>query len=384
MIDDATPDHPVLISRLDGHMALANSLALKLGEVTRETADPPGGAIVREANGGEPTGLLRDAAMNLVARKIPPSTFEEKLNAARAATKHAASLGVTSVQDMSGGDDVAVYEELLRRGELLTRVYAISPLPRWQRAASRGYTAAKGTAWLRVGGLKGFSDGSLGSTTAYFFEPYLDSPNSRGLPSDEMFPDGAMEDRVREADRAGLQVAVHAIGDRANDRMLDIFAKAAEANGPRDRRFRIEHAQHLRLQDVPRFASQRVVASMQPYHCADDGRWAEKRIGPERARGTYAFRSLLDAGVVLAFGSDWNVAPLDPIQGVAAAVTRRTLDGKHPAGWVPAQKITVDEAVRAYTIGSATAEFQEREKGRLSVGYLADFVILSRDIYSIP
>ena len=231
--------------------------------------------------------------------------------------------------------------------------------------------------------MKGFSDGSLGSTTALFFDPYDDAPETRGLPAEEMFPEGAMLQRVRDADRAGLQVLIHAIGDRANDLVLSIFEDVAKSNGPRDRRWRIEHAQHLRPQDIPRFAGAGVIASMQPYHCADDGRWAEKRIGKGRARGTYAFRSLLDAGAWLAFGSDWTVAPLDPIQGVAAAVTRRTLDGRHPNGWVPEQKISVEEAVRAYTLGSAYAEFQEQVKGRLTPGKLADLVMLDRDIFAI-
>lgn len=383
LIDPVTPDRPVFICRLDGHMGLANSVALRLGGVGPDTPDPPGGLIVRDPLTREPTGILKDAAMSLVSAKIPAPTAEERLAHARAATEHAARLGVTSVQDMSGGEAVEVYEALRRRGELKTRIYAVSPLPQWRRAVQAGLQAGAGDAWLRRGGLKGFADGSLGSTTAWFFEPYLDSPSTCGLPSDEMFPTGAMLERVLQADRAGLQVMIHAIGDRANDEVLSIFEHVARENGPRDRRFRIEHAQHLRLQDIPRLARSRVIASMQPYHCADDGRWAEKRIGANRARGTYAFRALLDAGAVLAFGTDWNVAPLDPLQGIAAAVTRRTLDGKHPAGWVPEQKITVQEAVWAYTVGSAWAEFTDHEKGQLTPGMLADFVLLSQDIFTI-
>lgn len=382
MIDSATTNVPVFVSRLDGHMALANSLALKLARVTRDSKDPSGGLIVRDKN-GEPTGLLKDAAMGLVNRVIPSSTFEEKLAAARAATRHAASLGVTSVQDMSTGADAGIYQELLRRGELKTRIYGLSPLPQWEQLASNGVRAAFGGDMLRVGGLKGFSDGSLGSTTALFFEPYKDAPNTSGLPADEMFPEGAMLKRVQDADAAGLHVVGHAIGDKANDTMLSIFERVTRLNGARDHRFRIEHAQHLREQDIPRFARIPVIASMQPYHAADDGRWAEKRIGKERCQGTYAFRSLLDTGAKLAFGSDWTVAPLDPMQGILAAVTRRTLDGKHPDGWVPEQKITVQEAVRAYTAGSAYAEFAEGVKGTITPGKLADIVILSRDIFTI-
>lgn len=381
LIDSLTPETPVFVSRLDGHMALANSVALKLAGVTKETKDPPGGLIVRDANTGEPTGILKDAAMSLVYKVIPAATFEEKLAAARAATEHAAKLGVTSAQDMSGEADVGVYQELIRRGELKTRIYAIWPLPRWDELAKTGVRAAFGGPMLRTGGLKGYSDGSLGSSTALFFDPYNDAPDTRGLPAGEMFPEGAMLKRVLGADAAGLQVMIHAIGDRANHEILSSYEQVTNANGKRDRRFRIEHAQHLRLQDIPRFSRGNVIASMQPYHCADDGRWAEKRIGKERAKGTYAFRSLIAAGVVLAFGSDWNVAPLDPVQGIAAAVTRRTLDGKHPDGWVPEQKITVDEAVRAFTVGSAYAEFQEGLKGSITPGKLADLVLLDRDIF---
>lgn len=383
LIDAVTPETPVFVSRLDGHMALANSLALKLAGLTRETKDPPGGLIVRDPKSGEPTGLLKDAAMRFVSKVIPGATFEEKLAAARAATEHAAQMGVTSVQDMSAGTDVGVYQTLAQRGELKTRIYVVAPLPAWERLAHTGVRAGFGNDLLRIGGLKGFSDGSLGSTTALFFEPYLDSPGTKGLPADEMFPEGAMLRHVREADRAGLQVMIHAIGDRANDQILSIFEDVQQANGARDRRFRIEHAQHLRASDIPRFAKGRVIASMQPYHAADDGRWAEKRIGPERARTTYAFRSLLDAGVILAFGSDWTVAPLNPLLGLQAAVTRRTLDGKHPDGWIPEQKITGEEAVRAYTAGSAFAEFADHAKGTIAPGKLADLVMLDRDIFKI-
>jgi predicted amidohydrolase YtcJ len=383
LIDSFTPDRPVFVNRLDGHMALANSYALKLAGVTRETPDPPGGLVVRDAKTGEPTGVLKDAAQSYVWKVIPEPSFEEKLEAARAATAHAAAHGVTSVQDMSAGNDVGVYQTLLERGELKTRIYAVSPLPDWQRLGRVGVRRAFGDDMLRIGGLKGFADGSLGSTTALFFEPYLDAPNTSGLPGDEMFPAGEMQKRVEAADAAGLQVMIHAIGDKANDSILSIYEQVEKQNGPRDRRFRIEHAQHLRAQDIPRFRADGVVASMQPYHCIDDGRWAEKRIGPTRAKGTYAFRALLDSGAVLAFGSDWSVAPLDPILGIYAAATRRTLDGKNPGGWVSEQKITVEEAVRAYTVGSAYAEFAEGSKGTITPGKLADLVLLTEDIFRI-
>ena len=383
LVDRYTPNTPVFVNRLDGHMSLTNSVALKLAGVTRETKDPPGGLIVREAKTGEPTGVLKDAAMSFVWKVVPVSSFEEKLTAARAATEHAARLGVTSVQDMSAGNDVGVYQTLLDHGELKTRIYAVSPLPSWERLARTGVRSHFGSDMLRIGGLKGFSDGSLGSTTAFFYEPYNDAPDTRGLAGDEMFPEGAMLERVRAADRAGLQVMIHAIGDRANDLILSIYEQVAHENGERDRRFRIEHAQHLRPQDIPRFGRNKIIASMQPYHAIDDGRWAEKRIGHERARTTYAFRSLLDSGAMLALGTDWTVAPLDPLLTIYAAVTRRTLDGKNPGGWIPEQKISVEEAVRAYTIGSAYAEFSEKEKGTITPGKLADLVILNSDIFQI-
>ncbi|HEX5833192.1 MAG TPA: amidohydrolase, partial [Pyrinomonadaceae bacterium] len=382
LIDSVTPDTPVFVSRLDGHMALANSLALRLAGVTRQTLDPPGGVIVRDKS-GEPTGVLKDAAQSFVWKVIPPARFEEKLAAARAASDYAAKLGVTSIQDVSAGTDVSVYQALLDRGELKTRIYAIAPLPQWEHLARIGVRAHFGSEMLRVGGLKGFSDGSLGSTTALFYEPYRDDSSTSGIAGDEMYPEGAMLNRVREADRAGLQIMIHAIGDRANDLILNMYEQVERENGKRDRRFRIEHAQHLRGQDIPRFARTHVIASMQPYHAIDDGRWAEKRIGKERAKTTYAFRSLLDAGATLAFGTDWTVAPLNPLLTIYAAVTRRTIDGKNSKGWVPEQKISVEETVRAYTAGSAYAEFQEHVKGTIAPGKLADLVLLSRDIFKI-
>jgi predicted amidohydrolase YtcJ len=382
MIDAATPDNPVFVNRLDGHMALANSLALKLAGVTRETKDPPGGVVVRAAK-GEPTGILKDAAEDLVDKVVPEKSFDEKHAAAQAATAHAASVGVTSVTDMSAGDDVGLYQYMLQRGELRNRIYAIRSIVSWEPLGKVGVRGGFGSDMLRIGGLKGFADGSLGSTTAFFFEPYNDAPNTRGLLYDQMLPDGVMLKRVQEADKHGLQVMIHAIGDEANFRILEIYKQVAAENGTRDRRFRIEHAQHLRPSEIKRFGGQQVIASMQPYHAADDGRWCEKRIGAERSKGTYAFRSLLDSGATLAFGSDWTVAPLNPMEGLKAAVTRQTLDGKHPNGWVPEQKITLDEAIRAGTYGSAFAEFAEPVKGTITPGKLADVVLLDRDIYKI-
>jgi predicted amidohydrolase YtcJ len=381
IIDATTPDNPVFVSRLDGHMALANSIALRLAGITKETQDPPGGVIVRDKT-GIPTGILKDAAEDLVDRVVPEKSFEEKRLAALAATGHAAKMGVTSLTDMSADDDVGLYQALLDRGELKTRIYAIRSIVSWEVLAKTGVRAAFGSDMLRIGGLKGFADGSLGSSTALFFQPYSDTPDTRGLLFDQMLPEGIMLKRVEGAEKAGLQVMIHAIGDEANQRILDLYQRAASQNSSRDPRFRIEHAQHLRATEIPRFGKQKVIASMQPYHAADDGRWCEKRIGPERSKGAYAFRSLLDSGAVLAFGSDWTVAPLNPLTGIKAAVSRQTLDGKHPNGWLPEQKITMDEAVAAYTVGSAYAEFADRIKGTIAPGKLADLVMLDRDIYA--
>jgi predicted amidohydrolase YtcJ len=331
--------------------------------------------------GGEPTGVLKDAAMGYVQRVIPPPSEQQILDSLRAAMNYAARQGVTSIQDMSASPEVLrAYQKLLEKGELTVRVYGHQPLSEWKRLAQAGIRAGFGTGKLKIGALKGFSDGSLGSTTALFFEPYADAPQSTGLAAEDMIPESKMLQNLLEADRAGLHSAVHAIGDKANNRVLSLFEEVARKNGSRNRRFRIEHAQHLRFDDIPRFKQLGVIASMQPYHCIDDGVWAEKRIGQERAKGTYAFRTLLDSGATLAFGSDWFVAPMEPLMGIYAAVTRRTLDGKHPEGWVPEQKITVAEAIRAYTLGSAYASFEENDKGSIETGKLADLAVLSGNI----
>ena len=379
MLDPATGDRPTCLSRTDGHMAVCNSRALALAKVTRATPDPPGGVIVRDAV-GEPTGLLKDAAMDLVWAVRPARTVAEVVEALRNAVRHAAENGVTSVCDLPGNAaDLDAWEILRREGQLTVRVDYRPSLSEWEKA--RDWRASmKNDEWLRIGGVKGYVDGSLGSSTALFFEPYSDDPKTNGVYAGEAIPLDKLESRVAAADAAGLQVEVHAIGDRANAELLDVFERVAKKNGPKDRRFRIEHAQHLRPAEVPRFAKQGVIASMQPYHAIDDGRWAQKRIGLERCRTTYAFRSLLDAGAVLAFGSDWDVAPLSPLSGIDAAVNRRTIDGLHPRGWIPEQRIGVEEALRAYTSAAARAAFAEKEKGSLAAGKLADFVVLSRDL----
>ncbi|MGQ9800845.1 MAG: amidohydrolase [Candidatus Saccharicenans sp.] len=382
-IDAVTPDHPVCVNRFDGHMVLANSLALKLAGIDRNTVSPPGGEIIKDPISGEPTGILKDAAADLVYAVIPAPDLKEKMEAVRLALKEAAANGVTSIHDMSDASSFEVYQELLRAGELTARLYVYFQIPEIDSFLRLKIKTGFGHPFLRLAGLKGFVDGSLGSATALFFEPYSDNPGAYGLLASHMFPEGIMEKRLRLADQAGLQVAVHAIGDRANALLLDIMEKIIRENGPRDRRWRIEHCQHLRKNDIERFGRLGLIASVQPYHAIDDGCWAERKIGPERARTTYAFRSLQAAGAVLIFGSDWTVAPLNPLTGIYAAVTRRTLDGKNPEGWIPEEKISLEEAIKGYTIRAAYAEFSEKEKGSLQEGKLADLVVLDRDLFRL-
>jgi predicted amidohydrolase YtcJ len=383
LIDPVTPDVPVFVSRYDGHMGLANSVALRLAGITAKTPDPPGGTVVRDAQ-GNPSGALKDAAEEYVRKVIPPISHDQRLQATKRALAHAASVGVTSVQNMSAGyGDVAVYAELLQRGELTIRIYAAPSVIGFEDQAKIGVRHAFGGPYLRLGALKAFADGSLGSGTAYFYEPFTNNPANRGLLSDEMNPVSAMRDRMMAADAAGLQICTHAIGDEGISTILDLYSDVIKAHGEADRRFRIEHAQHMAVKDFERFTQLHVIASMQPYHAIDDGRFVERYLGHNRASRTYAFRTFLDHHVRLAFGTDWPVAPLDPMQTIYAAVTRATLDGKNPNGWFPEQKLTVTETVEAYTMGSAYAEFQENEKGSITPGKLADMVLVSDDIFSI-
>jgi predicted amidohydrolase YtcJ len=375
-IDSVTPNNPVWINRLDGHMHLANSLALAAAKVTRETRDVPGGTIVRDG-AGEPTGILKDNALGLMSAAIPDASMEMNLRALDAAMSYVAERGVTSVHHMGGWGDLAVFRRAHDAGALRTRISAAVPLSTWARLRDEVAARGRGDTWLRIGGLKGFVDGSLGSHTAAMLEPFTDAPNDRGL---LVNTEKNLHDWTAGADKAGLQVIVHAIGDRAIRTQLDVYEQVARADGPRDRRFRIEHAQHIAPPDIVRFGKLGVIASMQPYHAIDDGRWADKVIGPTRAKGTYAFKSLLDHGATVAFGSDWFVAPPTPLVGIYAAVTRRTLDDLHPDGWVPEQKITVEQALHAYTTGSARAGFQEKEIGMLRPGMLADLVMIDHDI----
>ena len=383
IVDPVTGNTPIFIERYDGHLSLANSAAMRLAGISAKTSDVPGGVIVRDAS-GNPTGIFKDAAQELINKAIPPMSHERRMRAARRALEHAASLGVTSVQHMNPEfADVAVYSEIAEKGELTTRIYAVPMETDWHDQAKVGIRRSWGSTYLRLGAVKGYADGSLGSRTAYMFEPFADDPGNRGLLSDEMHPPSAMRDRLMQADAAGLQVRIHAIGDRGISMTLDIFSDIEKEHGYHDQRFTIEHAQHMAEKDFERFAALHVIASMQPYHAIDDGRWAEARLGHGRARYSYAWRSFFDHGVTLAFGTDWPVAPLDPMLGVYAAVTRATLDGKNPDGWIPEEKITLPEAIESYTMGAAFAEFQDSEKGSISPGKLADMVIVSDNIFEL-
>jgi len=380
-IDSVTPDNPVWVARLDGHMSLANSAALAAAHVTKATPEVEGGLIVRDAS-GEPTGLLKDNAQGLVDDSMPDPPAEVVDRSFEAAMHFLAERGVTSAQNMGASwYDLAVFERAHKAGRMITRMYAVVPLATWEQLRDTVAARGHGDEWVRIGGLKGFVDGSLGSHTAAMLQPFSDSPKDSGL---FVTPPESLYARTLGADKAGLQVMVHAIGDRAIRIQLDNYERVEKENGPRDRRFRIEHAQHIAPSDIPRFGSLHVIASMQPYHEMDDGRWAEPIIGHERSKTTYAFKSILDAGARLAFGSDWSVAPPTPIEGIYGAVTRETLDGKHPGGWIPEQKITVEDALRAYTSGSAYASFEDNIKGTLEPNKLADFVLIDRDLTRIP
>ncbi|MHB1326623.1 MAG: amidohydrolase [Gemmatimonadales bacterium] len=378
-IDSVTPDHPVFVTRLDGHMSLANSAALRAAGIDRSIRDIPGGEIVRRQD-GELTGMFKDAAMEAVRAVIPPTSQTQLDSIVGRALRHAASVGVTSMASVSSSwEDVAALRRARAGGTLTVRVSSYLPLEQWRSVADTVARSGPGDDWLRVAGVKGFVDGSLGSTTAYFDAPFSDAPSTSGF---LVHPADSLRRWITAADSSGLQVVVHAIGDRANGLLLDLFDEAARTNGARDRRFRIEHAQHIRPADLPRFAALGVIPSMQPYHAADDGRWAEKRIGSERIKTTYAFRSLLDAKARLVFGSDWTVAPLEPMLGVKAAVTRLTIDGR--GVFVPEERITVEEALRAYTVDNAYAMYLDGVVGRLAVGMKADIVVLDRDPLTVP
>jgi predicted amidohydrolase YtcJ len=379
-IDSVTTEKPVVVMRMDGHMLLANSAALKIAGVDKNTADVAGGEIVRDAN-GEPTGLLKDNAMNLVLDKIPVWSEDRKVEILQAASKHLLENGVTSVTDMEGlhpsFQSYETADKLRAANQLNIRIYEGGALGDYAKINKADF---KNDEWLKVGLVKGFVDGSLGSHTAAFKEDYTDAPGNIGL---FINTDEDLYNWISGADKNDIQVTVHAIGDAAIEKLLNIFERVEKENGKKDRRFRMEHVQHIDPKDVNRFAALGVIASMQPYHAADDGRWAETLIGPERTKMTYANKSLFDAKAIVAFGSDWFVATPSVMLGIHAAVNRETLDGKNPNGWVPEQKITLEQSLIAYTKNAAFASFDESIKGTLKKGMLADFVVLSDDLTKI-
>jgi predicted amidohydrolase YtcJ len=379
-VDAVTPQTPIALARLDQHMWLVNSLGLRLAGVDRNTPEPAGGRIVRGAD-GEPTGIIIDAAQDLVHRAIPPPTHAAVEKMLRVGIEHGLSNGVTQAHSM--GLDWDTHEALLRlreKGETDMRFISYVPLSDWEKMAAIVHREGYGDDWVRWGGMKGLTDGSLGSRTALFYRPYDDAPGTRGIRVNTL---EHLREWIGQADRNNLPVSIHAIGDEANDNVLDIFQEVAAANGPRDRRFRIEHAQHLTPAAIPRFGRQQVIPSVQPYHAIDDGRWAVQRVGAERLKGTYAFKSLWDSAARVCFGSDWPVAPFAPLTGIAAAVLRQTIDGANPGGWLPEQRLTVEQSLVAYTTHNAYAGFQEDRLGRLSPGYIADLVVIDQDLLHI-
>lgn len=377
-IDEVTPANPLWVSRLDGHMALANSLTLKIAGINKNTVEPAGGTIVKDINGNL-TGILKDNAMDLVAPYIQEPSDSLKFRALDAAMQYLLEQGITSVHHMGTWDDVRIYRHYQEQGKLRIRISAAVPLTTWEKLDQTMQTNNFSDEWLRIGSLKSYVDGSLGSHTALFHEPYTDKPEDYGL---QVMDEAQLLSMILKADQAGLQSITHAIGDKANTIILDIYEEVIRQNGDRDRRFRVEHAQHLKSADIPRFAELNVIPSMQPYHAIDDGRWAEPLIG-DRIQTTHAYRSLLDADAHLIFGSDWYVAPPSPLWGIYGAVTRRTLDDKNPDGWVPEQKISVAEALKAYTVSPPYASFEESLKGSIIPGKLADMVIIDQNLFEI-
>lgn len=380
-IDSVSKNNPVAITRFDGHMTLLNSVALKLANIKDNVAQVSGGEVVKEK--GKLTGIFKDNAHSLFVKKITIPTEAQQDKALALATDYMLENGITSVASMTGtgyGDYFNLYKRAKEQGNLRLRIYAAHELEDWRTLDAMVKKEGKGDKWLRFGGLKGFVDGSLGSHTASFLKPFTDVPTDSGF---FVTPKEILYKRVKSADSAGLHPIVHAIGDKAIRTLLDIFEQVEKENGKKDSRFRIEHAQHIHPDDMKRFKELGVIASVQPYHAIDDGRWAEKVIGHERSMTTYAFKSLMDAGATVAFGSDWFVAPASPMEGIYAAVTRRTIDDKTPDGWIPEQKVTVEQALKAYTFNAAYATFEDNIKGSLEPGKLADYVILEKDITKI-
>jgi predicted amidohydrolase YtcJ len=381
-LDAVAPKNPVILTHISGHVAVANSLALKSAEIDKNTPNPPGGEIERDAL-GEPTGMLKEgAAMSLVKVRIPDPTPEERRKGIELVLENVAKNGVTSVQDYSDWADFQVYQQLKEEGKLTVRITEWLPfslsLNELQNMRAQGGTRDP---WLKTGALKAFLDGAMGSRTAAMLEPYSDDPTTSGILTIDPEQLTAM---AIQRDKAGFQLAFHAIGDRANRIALDVFEAVVKANGPHDRRDRIEHAQVVAPMDFARFAEFHVIASMQPSHQTNDMRWAEDRIGRERIMGAYAWATMLKNKVTLAFGTDYPVEPVSPFRGLYACVTRERPDGGPKNGWEPQEKISLADCIRAYTSGSAYAQFEEGKKGELKAGEYADFIILSNDLTKIP
>jgi len=380
-LDVVSPKNPVILTHISGHVAIANSLALQLSGVTKSTPNPSGGEIEKDEQ-GEPTGMLKEgAAMHLVESKIPSPTPEQRRRGIELALADLAKNGVTSAQDNSAWEDFLTYRAIKNDGKLTVRITEwlpfAAPLEKLEQMRRDGGTTDP---WLRTGALKMVTDGALGSRTAAMLAPYSDDPSTSGIMT--MEPE-KLRTLAVERDKAGFQLNFHAIGDRANRVALDAFEAAAKANGPRDRRDRIEHAQVVALSDIPRFARLPVIASMQPSHETSDMRWAEQRVGPERAKGAYAWASMQKFGVRLAFGTDYDVEPISPFRGLYACVTRELPTGGPQGGWQPQEKISLADCIRAYTSGSAYGEFMEGKKGELKAGEFADFIVLSNDLTKI-
>jgi len=390
-VDDITPDTPLFLSRLDGHSALVNSYALKLAGITKDSKNPEGGLIEKDHKTGEPTGILKDNAINLVLSKIPGPTEKDYYKACIIALNKAMKFGIISIQDITFNynsdpnktiTDLFTFQNIKRDGKLTCRIYTRLPINNYNDLSREGIQYNFGDELLRVGSLKAYVDGSLGSSTAWFFETYENDSVNYGLPN-TIVTDGRLRKWCLDADNHKLQISAHAIGDHANSYLLDLAEELENNNPGWDRRFRIEHAQHVKPEDIKRFAKLGVIASVQPTHCIEDGSWALKRIGKERINYTHPYKSLLELGVKLCFGTDWPVVSLNPLVGIYAAVTRRTVDFKNPDGWIPEQKIPVEDAIKCYTINSAYAEYAETIKGSIEPGKLADMVVLSDDILTI-
>jgi predicted amidohydrolase YtcJ len=380
-LDEVSSKNPVILTHISGHVAVANSLALQLAGISKATANPSGGEIERDA-AGEPTGMLKEgAAMRLVDSKIPPPSMEQRRRGIELALADVAQHGVTSVQDNSAWEDFLTYRAIKNDGKLTVRITEWLPFPaplgKLEQMRRDGGTTDP---WLRTGALKMVTDGALGSRTAAMLAPYSDDPSTSGIMI--MEPE-KLRALAIERDKAGFQLNFHAIGDRANRVALDVFEAAAKANGPRDRRDRIEHAQVVAASDFPRFARLQVIASMQPSHQTSDMRWAEQRVGPERIKGAYAWATMEKFGIRLAFGTDYDVEPITPFRGLYGCVTRELPTGGPQGGWQPQEKISLDDCIRAYTSGSAYGEFMEGKKGELKAGEFADFIVLSKDLTKV-